>query len=87
MCSQPFSRAVANLDHELTPIRVIAERLASAACVIDVRTGAALISPRPNIGTEAYACVIFPGVTPEVVARYEELQHALGNDGFVIPDV
>jgi hypothetical protein len=57
-----FCRALTQLDQELTPIRLVAERLAIDNSVIDPQTGAALISHRPQIGPEAYACVIFPGV-------------------------
>ena len=76
-----------SLDHELAPIRLVAERLAVADSVIDPPSGAALFSRRPRIGTEAYACVIFPGVAPETISRYEELQHSIGNGGFAIPAV
>jgi len=74
------------LDHELTPIRLVAERLAGADSVVDAN-GAALLSHRPKIGAKAYACVIFPGVTPEVMSRYEKLQHSMGNRRFEIPAV
>lgn len=77
--------ALTRLDRELVPIRLVAERLAGADSVIDPATGAVLISHRPRIGTEAYACVIFPGVEPEVVTRYEEIQRSIGSDGFEIP--
>jgi hypothetical protein len=83
----PVLSVLTHLDHELTPIRLVAERLAGADSVVDLLTGAALISHRPQIGTEAYACVIFPGVAEEQTARYEELQRSRGNDGFEIPDV
>jgi len=46
--------------------------------LIESGTGAALISHRPNIGTEAYACVIFPGISDETIARYEEVQRSSG---------
>jgi len=75
------------LDRELSPIRVVAERLSDADSIIDPTAGAALLSRRPRIAPEAYACVIFPGVVREVAARYEALQHSTGNQNFEIPAI
>jgi len=65
--------ALASLDAELTPIRIVAERLAGTDSIIDSSSGAALFSHRPKIGTEAYACTIFPAISAGLMARYEEL--------------
>jgi hypothetical protein len=76
---------LSNLDRELTPIRLLAERLASSDSSIDLQTGAALISHRPQVGTEAFACVIFPGIREEQTISYENIQRSRGNDCFAIP--
>lgn len=60
------------LDAELLPVRSLAERLASADDAIEPASGAVLISRRPKIAPEAYACVLYPGVGPDVIHRYEE---------------
>lgn len=52
--------------------------------MVDSRTGAALISRRPKIGTEAYACQLFLGITEDVLARYEEIHGSRGHR-FEIP--
>ena len=77
---------LSNLDRELTPIQLLAERLANSDSSIDLPTGAALISHRPHVGTEAYACVIFPGIGEEQTTCYEKLQSSRGNDPFTIPN-
>ena len=76
---------IAALDDDLAPIRLVAERVADADSVIDPRTAAALLSRRPKIGVEAYACVVFAGVAPDVMTRYEEIQRSIGNRDFEIP--
>ena len=55
-------------------MRSLAERLASADDAIESASGAVLISRRPKIAPEAYACVLYPGVGSELIHRYEEIQ-------------
>jgi hypothetical protein len=75
---------LAALDGELARIRQIAERFGDATT--DANTGAALISHRPAIGAEAFACVLFPGITPDALIRYEAAQRLLHRD-FEIPEI
>jgi hypothetical protein len=73
-----------HLDQELTPIRLLAERLANSDASID-SAGAALIAHCPHVGPEAFACVIFPGIGEEQTGIYEQLQNSRNNDRFTIP--
>ena len=78
---------LACLDGELTPIRLVAERLVDAEAVLDPNNGVALFSRRPKLGTEAYACVIFARISQEVISRYEDLQTFTRKCDFGIPPI
>jgi hypothetical protein len=79
------TRILEALDGELVPIRRIAERFADVA--IEAGTGAALISHRPAIAPEAYACVLFPGITTSAIRRYDEIRRSSGREIIEIPEV
>ena len=79
--------ALKPLHKALTPIRLVAERLVDAESLFDPRTGVALLSRRPKIAPEAYACVLFSGVGPKAITRYEKLQRSIGNQLFEIPAI
>jgi hypothetical protein len=78
---------LAELQEELALIRLVAERFASSGSRVDPKTGALLLSHRPQVGEEAYACVLFPGISRETITRYVELQrrHHIGAASFDIP--
>lgn len=75
------------LDGELAPLRRVAGRFAGGDSWIDPTSGAALLSPRPAIAPEAYACVMFPGVSPKDIARYEEVRRSTDRQPLDIPEV
>jgi hypothetical protein len=43
---------------------------------VEPRTGSLRLSHRPEIGTEAYACVLYPGLGFDVIDRYEGVHRA-----------
>jgi hypothetical protein len=63
-----------SLEGELAPIRQVAERFIGSDAEVDKDTGALLLSRRPAIGSEAFACVLFPGLPPDAVKQYEETE-------------
>lgn len=79
------TRILEALDGELAPIRHIAERFGDVT--IEAGTGAALISHRPAIGPEVYACVLFPGLPTSAILRYEEIRRSSHRDIIEIPEV
>lgn len=74
MIPTAISEFLSALNAELVPVRSLAERLASADDTIEPASGAVVISRRPKIAPEAYACVLYPGVGSELIHRYEESQ-------------
>jgi hypothetical protein len=73
------------LDGELSPIREAAMRNLASSATTDPKTGAALISHRPKVAPEAYALVIYPGITETEVARYEKLHEESAGRTLLIP--
>jgi hypothetical protein len=71
-----IKRFLQTIDDDLSPLRGVIERLASSDANVEPRTGALRFSHRPEIGTEAYACVLFPGVGLDVINRYEGVHRA-----------
>jgi len=69
-------RFLQTIDDDLSPLRGVIERLASSDANVEPATGALRLSHRPEIGTEAYACVLFPGVCLDVIDRYEGVHRA-----------
>jgi hypothetical protein len=72
------------LNDELRPVRNQARRFLSDGSCIDPSSQAALISPRPKIGSEAYAIVLFQGIDSDQVSRYEQTHQKVGKSDFVI---
>jgi hypothetical protein len=83
---EEIGKLLSHLDHELVPLRQVAEGLLDEDSLIDPATGAALISRRTKIAPEAFACVIYPGMPHEAIARYEEIHSHGSNSSFTIPD-
>ena len=70
---KPFLQAI---DDDLSPLRGVIERLASSDANVEPTTGALRLSHRPEIGTEAYACVLYPGIGLDVIDQYESVHRA-----------
>jgi len=70
---------------ELEPIRQTAGRLVDQTAKVDPSIGTLLISHRPAIGTEAYAIVLYPGISEELIAGYENIHSARLPAKFEIP--
>ncbi|MGB6744096.1 MAG: hypothetical protein WBE38_10570 [Terracidiphilus sp.] len=83
---EEVQRLLDDLKEELRPIRDQAERFLSDGNCIDPASQAVLISPRPKIGVEAYAIVLFPGVDSAQISHYEQT-HKVGKSDFVISDL
>lgn len=49
------------------------ERFAQSDANVDPKSGALRLSYRPKIGTEAYACVLYPGVSADHLDKYEAI--------------
>ena len=73
------------LTGELEPIRQAAERLVDQTAKVEIPVETILISHRPAIGTEAYVIVLYPGVSEEHIADYEQIQSGRLPASFVIP--
>ena len=78
-------RFLETLNDDLLPIRGVIERFASSEVNLDPATGALRLSHRPKIGTDAYACVLYPGVGSDLIDRYERIQRARLSDYLEIP--
>ncbi len=59
-----------NLAGDLLPIRQLAERLLDSAARLDPSSDTVLIAPKPKIGPEAYAVVLYPGISESTVLAY-----------------
>jgi hypothetical protein len=77
---------LSNLDNELTPLRQVAEELLDEDSLLDPATGAALISRRIKVAPEAFACVVYPGMPAEGIARYEGIHNLASGARITIPD-
>ena len=64
------------LDGDLSPLKTVVQQLSSPDANIDPLTGGLRLSHRPAIGTEAYACILYPGVDSDVIERYEGIHRA-----------
>jgi len=73
------------MDGELSPLRVVIERFATSEASVDPSTGALRLSHRPKVGTEAYACVLYPGVSADVIEQYESVHRSRLADYLSIP--
>ena len=70
---------------ELEPIRQTAERLVDQTAKVETSVETILISHRPAIGTEAYAVVLYPGVSEDFIAGYEQIHSQRMPAKFTIP--
>ena len=71
-----IKRFLQTIGDDLSPLRCVIERLAASDANVEPLTGSLRLSHRPEIGTEAYACVLYPGVGFDVIDRYERVQRA-----------
>ncbi len=78
-------RFLETLNDDLLPVRGVIERFASSEVSLDPASGALRLSHRPKIGTEAYACLLHPGVGFDLIDRYERIQRARFSDYLEIP--
>jgi len=62
---------IEKLDGELFPLKTVVQQLSSSETDFDPLTGGLRLSHRPAIGTEAYACILYPGLDSDVIDRYE----------------
>jgi hypothetical protein len=84
---EEIERLLNQLEAELRPIRNCAERFLSDGSYIDPASRAALISPKPKIGAEAYAIVLFPGIDSDQISHYEQTHQRVGRPDLVIPKI
>ncbi len=63
---------VQTLGDCLNPVRETVERLVGSDAKVE--SGAMLISHKPRVAPEAYACVLFHGVDSRMIDHYETLQ-------------
>jgi len=75
------------LDKDLKPLRKVAESLLDEDSLLDEPSETALISRRRKIAPEAFACVIYPGMPDEGIARYEEIHSRVSSSCFAIPEI
>lgn len=61
---------IERLPKALAPIRELALRHLSAGYAIDPKSDALLIDHRPNLGSEAYVIVLYPGISDSELDRY-----------------
>lgn len=73
------------LTGELEPIRQTTERLVDQTAKVDP-LATLLISHRAAIGTQAYAIVLFAGVSDDLIADYEQLHVSRAPAKFAIPE-
>lgn len=59
-----LAQAAVHTFAELLPARRVAERVVGADALIEASSGALLISRRPKLGSDAFACLLYPGVGP-----------------------
>lgn len=73
------------LDGELSPLKAVVQQFSSPDANLDPVTGALRLSHRPAIGTDAYACILYPPVDLDVIERYEGIHHARASRCVHIP--
>jgi hypothetical protein len=83
--AEAIEGVLAALEGDLSPIREAAMRQWAFNGTIDPKTGAVLLNHRPEVAPEAYALVLFVGLTPSDLARYEELAQTRRNFSIAIP--
>jgi hypothetical protein len=59
-----------DLSGELLPIRQLAQRLLDASARFDPASGDVFLSQRPKIGPEAFAVILYAGITDQMLAAY-----------------
>jgi hypothetical protein len=84
--SEAVLRLLESLRAALPPVHDQAMRFMHEGSCFDQASRAVLISPRPKIGTEAYAVVLFTGLDSNRISRYEEMHQSRIQSRFSIPD-
>ena len=67
---------VQRLDGDLSPLKTFVQQFSLFDANLDPLTGALRLSHRPAIGTEAYACILYPCVDLDVIEQYEAIHRA-----------
>ena len=67
---QAIHARLQSLPGELLPVRLLAERLLDPAAQLDAASDTVLIGPRPKLGPEAYAVVLYAGISESTVLAY-----------------
>ena len=73
------------LDGDLAVVREACEPFLGDDANVDPPSGAALISHRPKIAPQAYACVLFPGIPEDEISRYEQIHSKAAQHPLTIP--
>jgi hypothetical protein len=73
---ESLAALLSGLDGPLNPIRETAEKLLASEPEPQEEHGAILISRRPKIAPQAFACVLFPGLSDTMIDRYVQLWNA-----------
>ncbi|HEY1501965.1 MAG TPA: hypothetical protein VGF88_20490 [Acidobacteriaceae bacterium] len=68
--SETIQERLDSLSGDLLPIRQLAERLLDPAAQLDPDSGNISLSHRPKLGPEAYALVLYPGITEHMILYY-----------------
>jgi hypothetical protein len=74
------------LHGSVAPVGAAAEKLLGAGSDSIEENGAFLISRRPKIGPEAYACVLHQGLTDDMVGQYLQSYTARSGRNFVLAE-
>jgi hypothetical protein len=82
--TEDIEQLLGGLDGNLAPIREVATRHWAINGAIDPRSGAVSFDHRPKFAPEA-ALVLYPGLTPSDLARYEELAQTRREFSIAIP--
>ncbi len=82
---EEIERRLSTLDGQFASIRDVARRFLDETAVVDPASGAALVSHRPKVAPQAFAVVLYAGVSTESITLYEGIPGRRG--AFHIPAV
>ncbi|HEX4311767.1 MAG TPA: hypothetical protein VHZ25_17175 [Acidobacteriaceae bacterium] len=82
---EPIQERLESLSGDLLPIRQLAERLLDPAAQLDPDSGNISISQRPMLGPEAYAVVLYAGITEHRILYYLNSRPGGLRGQFIIP--
>lgn len=81
-----INRFLESLNGQLDVIRETCRPFVSDDSIVDPASGAMLISHRPKVAPQAYACVLFPGIPDNLISQYEEVHSKVTKGPFAIPN-